>query len=188
MINDIINYINPEFTSFYSGILLFGSLALLGVLIGFIASLFGVGGGFLLVPLMNIVLGIPMEVAAGSATCYIIGTSSTGFVRQIKQGNVEFKVFLFIAIGSSFGAVLGDLIQNILIVTVAGGNSLEIEKIMLISFFILLLIIACIMLFTPERDVRKKVFLQKLNIGPNINLEKSKMNSIGLQDLISLMH
>lgn len=180
MLNDILLYISPEFTSYYTGFTLILILAILGICIGFIAALFGVGGGFLLVPLMNIVLGIPIEVAAGSATCYIIGTSSTGFIKQIKQGNVEFSVFLFIALGSSVGAVLGDLLQNILIIHVSGGDSLLFERLMLIVFFVLLLIIAAIMLFTPERDINKKVFLQKIIIGPRIDLEKSNMPDISV--------
>lgn len=182
--DSVLSYVFPKFTSFYSGPALILTLAVLGLLIGFIASLFGVGGGFLLVPLMNIFLGIPMEVAAGSATCYIIGTSSTGFIKQYKQGNVELKVFLFIAIGSSFGAVLGDLIQNYLITNVANGDNQYFEKVMLIIFFVLLVIIAAIMILTPERDVNKRVFLQKLPIGPKIDLERAGMPGISVPGLV----
>lgn len=184
MIDNIIAYIAPTFDSTYTGVTLFLILAALGIIIGLLAGLFGVGGGFLLVPLMNILLGIPMETAAGSATCYIIGTSSTGFIKQIKNKNVEFKVFIFIALGSSLGAIAGDMLQNYLILNVANGNKAAFEKIMLIVFFLLLLVIAAIMFFSPHRDDEKKVFLQKLPIGPRLNLKNSGIDRLSIPGLV----
>lgn len=184
MLNNILSYISPDFTSYFGGILLFVILVFLGLVIGVLAGLFGVGGGFLLVPLMNILLGVPIEMAAGSATCYIIGTSSTGFIKQIKNRNVEFRVFMFIASGSAIGAILGDILQNFLIVAVAGGNGDAFEEIMLIVFFVLLIIIAAIMFFTPERNSNKKLALQKFFIGPRINLNKSGIDGISVTGLL----
>lgn len=184
MIDSIISYINPEFTANFSGLTLFIILAVMGLVIGFLAGMFGVGGGFLLVPLMNIVLGIPMEMAAGSATCYIIGTSSTGFIRQTRTRNVEFRVFLIIAIGSAMGAILGDILQNVVITTVAGGNKVLFERIMLVVFFVLLLIIFAIMFFSPERDENKKLLLQKIKLGPTIDLVKSNIPGVSVIGLV----
>lgn len=184
MIDSVISYISPEFSANFSGLSLFVTLAVMGLVIGMVAALFGVGGGFLLVPLMNITLGIPMEMAAGSATCYIIGTSSTGFIKQIKRGHVEFRVFLCIAIGSAVGAILGDILQNFLIINIAMGESEIFEKIMLYVFFILLLIIAAIMYFSPERDKNKDLFLQKLPLRPKIDLKKSGISGVSIPGLI----
>ncbi len=184
MIDSIISYINPGFSANLSGLTLFIILAIMGLFVGFLAGLFGVGGGFLLVPLMNIVLGIPMEMAAGSATCYIIGTSSTGFIKQVRNKNVEFRVFIFIALGSALGAVFGDMLQNILIFYVAKGDKEVFEKIMLIVFFILLIIIAAIMFFAPERDVTKKTLLQRIKLGIKIDLHKSNIHGVSVVGLI----
>ncbi|MGL1890497.1 MAG: sulfite exporter TauE/SafE family protein [Spirochaetaceae bacterium] len=181
---DILSYIFPAFTANYSGITLFLVLAGLGIGVGLLAGLFGVGGGFLLVPLMNIALGIPIEVAGGSATCYIIGTSSTGFIKQLKNGNVEFKVFLFIAMGSSIGAILGDVLQNFLLSSVANGNQAYFEQITLTVFFILLIIIAGIMFFTPHERSDKKLLLQKFPIGPRVDLVQSGINGLSISGLI----
>ena len=51
------------------------TLALVGLGIGFIAGMFGVGGGFVLTPLLHLVFKIPMPIAVGSALCQKIGTS-----------------------------------------------------------------------------------------------------------------
>lgn len=184
MIDSVISYINPDFTANFSGLTLFIILVVMGLIIGFLAGMFGVGGGFLLVPLMNIVLGIPMEMAAGSATCYIIGTSSTGFIRQTRTRNVEFRVFLIIAIGSAIGAICGDILQNVIITTIAGGNKVLFERIMLVVFFVLLLVIFAIMFFSPERDENKKLLLQKINLGPTIDLIKSNIPGVSVIGLV----
>lgn len=181
--SDYLTYILPEFSAVISGPLLIVVLALLGLLIGFIAGLFGVGGGFLLVPMMNVLLGIPMELASGSATCYIIGTSTTGFLRQISNKNVELKVFANISIGSLTGAILGDVIQNFLITNVARGNQMAFEKVSLIIFFILLLIIAAIMYFSPSESKNKELFLQKFPIGPRINLKNAGIDGLSMTGL-----
>lgn len=183
MIDSVLDYIFPEFVANYSGVTLFIILVVMGLVVGLLAGLFGVGGGFLLVPLMNILLGIPMEMAAGSATCYIIGTSSTGFIKQVRNKNVEFRVFIFIAIGSALGAVLGDMLQNSLITTVANGDKEAFEKIMLVVFFILLLIIASIMFFAPERDNSKKTLLQGVRLGFTIDLYKSNIHGVSVLGL-----
>lgn len=184
MFNAVLDYIFPTFPSFFSGYTLFFILVLLGLIVGLLAGLFGVGGGFLLVPLMNVALGIPLEIAAGSATCYIIGTSSTGFIRQIKNNNVERRVFLFIAIGSSIGAVFGDIIQDFLINSVAHGDRAFFERITLIIFFILLLVIAAVMYFSPEKTDSQKLLLQKFPIGPRINLKRSGIDDLSISGLV----
>lgn len=174
MFSDVLSYVTPHFDANLTGITLYILLSLMGVIIGVLASLFGVGGGFLLVPVMNILLGIPMEIAAGSATCYIIGTSSTGFIKQIKNKNVELKVFAFIALGSSIGAVLGDIIQNKLMAD---------EKNLQIIFFIILLVIAAVMFFSKERDINKKVLLQRFPIGPRTDLYNAGINGLSIPGL-----
>jgi uncharacterized membrane protein YfcA len=51
--------------------------ALLGLIVGYLSGLFGVGGGFMLTPLLNALFAIPFDIAVGSGLCQMIGASTT---------------------------------------------------------------------------------------------------------------
>ncbi len=189
MAAEVLNFIAPEFTSYLTGPLFYISLAGLGFIIGILAGLFGVGGGFLLVPLMNILLGVPFEIAAGSATCYIIGTSTTGAIKHFHRGNIEIKAALYISIGSMAGAVAGDFFQD-LIIRLSGGDAMFFERIMQGIFIILLLVIAWVMSresrYDEESDIRPVTFLQKLKFGPDTDLSKSEQIGVSVIGLFGI--
>ena len=63
----------------------------LGLLVGLLSGLFGVGGGFLMTPLL-IMIGIPPTVAAASDSLQIVGASTTGTFAHWRLGNVDFKM------------------------------------------------------------------------------------------------
>lgn len=54
----------------------------IGSVVGFLSGMFGVGGGFLLVPFLNAVLGIPMTLAVGSTACYTIGPATAALLAK----------------------------------------------------------------------------------------------------------
>ncbi len=78
-------------------------LILLGLLVGIMTGFWGMGGRFLLTPLLNIFLSIPFNVAIGSDICQMVGTSSMNMVRYKILGTVDFRL----ACGVSLGGVLG---------------------------------------------------------------------------------
>lgn len=180
----LITYLAPRFNASFSGPLLLAVLSGIGFSVGIIAGLFGVGGGFLLVPVMNILLGIPAEVAAGSATCYIIGTSTSGILKHWKNKNIEMKAALFLAAGSMFGAVFGDMLQNFLIYTVSGGNTLLFNRIIQGCFLVLLLVIAWIMYRDPGKITTEKSFLQRIHFGPVTDLPLSGKSGVSIAGLL----
>jgi uncharacterized membrane protein YfcA len=67
-------------------------IILVGMFVGYIAGMFGVGGGFVLTPVLNIVFGIPIQIAIGSALCQKVGTSIASFLkyRHYKRGEPRF--------------------------------------------------------------------------------------------------
>jgi uncharacterized membrane protein YfcA len=76
--------------------------------IGWIAGLFGVGGGFLLVPVMNILLGIPVEYAVGASACQVLGPATTALLaRRVKWRSFHFP--LTVAGGLFIGVTAGTL-------------------------------------------------------------------------------
>ena len=77
-----------------------------GGLVGFLSSLFGVGGGFLLTPLLMRV-GIPPAVAAASDSNQIVAGASSGAFAHWRLGNVDFKMGLVILIGGIAGGTVG---------------------------------------------------------------------------------
>ena len=78
----------------------------LGAAVGFLSGLFGVGGGFLLTPLM-IFLGIPPAVAVGTGAAHIVASSVSGAVTQYRRNNVDVKMALVMLAGGLIGTVIG---------------------------------------------------------------------------------
>jgi hypothetical protein len=78
----------------------------LGGLVGLLSGLFGVGGGFLLTPLL-IMIGIPPTVAAASDSNQIVAASTSGTFAHARGGTVDFKMGILMLIGGLIGGTLG---------------------------------------------------------------------------------
>lgn len=78
----------------------------LGGIVGFLSGLFGVGGGFLLTPLL-IMFGIPPTVAAASDSNQIVAASASGAYAHWKLGNVDLKMGTYLLIGGIVGGTIG---------------------------------------------------------------------------------
>ncbi len=90
-------------------LLIFG----LGGFVGLLSGIFGVGGGFLMTPLL-IMFGIPPTVAAASDSNQIVGASTSGTLAHWRLGNVDFKMGILLLIGGIVGGTLGVQIIKIL--------------------------------------------------------------------------
>ena len=90
-------------------LLIFG----LGGFVGLLSGIFGVGGGFLMTPLL-IMFGIPPTVAAASDSNQIVGASTSGTLAHWRLGNVDFKMGILLLIGGIIGGTLGVQIIKIL--------------------------------------------------------------------------
>jgi uncharacterized membrane protein YfcA len=78
----------------------------LGGGVGFMSGLFGVGGGFLMTPLL-IFLGIPPAVAVGTEANQIVASSVSGVLAHWRRGNVDVKMGLILTVGGFVGSTLG---------------------------------------------------------------------------------
>jgi uncharacterized protein len=78
----------------------------LGGLVGLLSGLFGVGGGFLMTPLL-MMLGIPATVAAASDSNQIVAASASGCYAHFREGNIDFKMGLLMLAGGVAGGSLG---------------------------------------------------------------------------------
>jgi hypothetical protein len=74
--------------------------------IGFLSGLFGVGGGFLMTPLL-IFIGVPAPVAVGTEANQIVASSVSGVLAHWRRGNVDFKMGGVLLIGGFVGSSAG---------------------------------------------------------------------------------
>ena len=85
----------------------------MGGAVGILSGIFGVGGGFLMTPLL-IMVGIPPTIAAASDSNQIVGASTSGTLAHYKMGNVDFKMGILLLIGGVTGGTFGVQIIKVL--------------------------------------------------------------------------
>ena len=90
----------------------------LGLAVGLLSGLFGVGGGFLMTPLLMMV-GIPPTIAAATDANQIVAASASGTISHWRLGNVDFKMGLYLLIGGFAGGAAG--VQVIKLLRATGG-------------------------------------------------------------------
>ncbi len=85
----------------------------LGGLVGVLSGMFGVGGGFLMTPLMFFI-GIPPAVAVATEANQIVASSFSGVLVHLKRRTVDIKMGVVLQIGGLIGATLGIQLFNYL--------------------------------------------------------------------------
>jgi len=78
----------------------------MGVGVGLLSGIFGVGGGFLMTPLL-IFLGVPAPVAVGTEANQIVASSVSGVLAHWRRGNVDFKMGFILLVGGVIGSTFG---------------------------------------------------------------------------------
>lgn len=81
-------------------------LVLLGATVGFVSGLFGIGGGFLMAPIL-IFLGIPPSVAVASQASHVVASSTSGVISYTSQKAVDYRMGAIMAVGGVLGALAG---------------------------------------------------------------------------------
>lgn len=78
-----------------------------GLVVGVMTGFFGVGGGFLIVPALVLVLGLPMRLAVGTSLVVIAINAAAGIVANLGTGGVDLPLALLFVAGGALGATLG---------------------------------------------------------------------------------
>jgi hypothetical protein len=78
----------------------------LGGLIGFLSGVFGVGGGFLMTPLL-IFIGVPPPVAVATQANNVVASSISGVLAHFRRGNVDVKMGTVLLVGGLVGSTVG---------------------------------------------------------------------------------
>jgi uncharacterized protein len=118
----------------------------IGGAVGFLSGMFGVGGGFLLTPIL-IFIGVPPAIAVATQANQVVGSSVSGVLAHWSRNNVDFKMgFVLLAggfIGSTVGVVVFGLLRRI-------G---QIDLVINLAYVILLTAIGALMLFESLRAI-----------------------------------
>ncbi|MFT4151249.1 MAG: sulfite exporter TauE/SafE family protein [Paracoccaceae bacterium] len=78
----------------------------LGGIVGFMSGMFGVGGGFLITPLLFFI-GIPPAVAVATGANQVVASSISGVLAQLRRKAVDIRMGLVLLVGGIIGSALG---------------------------------------------------------------------------------
>ena len=120
-----------------------------GFVVGFMSGLFGVGGGFLMTPLL-IFMGIPPSTAVGTESVQILGSSDSGAIAHSRKKNIDYEIGIFLLIGGIFGSTIGVILFNFL------KESGNIDLIINILYVIFLSVIGTLMLIESTISLVKE--------------------------------
>lgn len=118
----------------------------LGGSVGFLSGMFGVGGGFLMTPLL-IFLGVPPAIAVSTEANQIVASSVSGVIAHWRRGNVDFKMGGILLAGGVVGSSLGVLLFSIL------RDIGQIDLVIKLSYVIFLGLIGGLMLLESIRAI-----------------------------------
>ena len=121
----------------------------MGGFVGLLSGIFGVGGGFLMTPLL-IMVGIPPTVAAASDSNQIVGASTSGTLAHYRLGNVDFKMGILLLIGGVAGGTVG--VQIIKVLRELGNADFLIK----ITYVLMLGFVGIYMFIESLQALRKK--------------------------------
>jgi len=121
----------------------------LGGAVGFLSGVFGVGGGFLMTPLL-IFIGIPPTVAVATEANQIVASSVSGVLAHWRRGTVDFKMGAVLLVGGFIGSTLGVFLFSWL-------RSLgQIDLVIRLSYVAFLGIIGALMLLESVRAIFRR--------------------------------
>ncbi len=166
---------------FSEPLLLLASLTALGFCVGMLTGIFGVGGGFLVTPLMVALLGLPASTAVGSGLCFIIGTSSAGLRRQMRLGNYEPVTMLILGSIGVFGTILGAHIHESIKAMVGVGHF---DMVIQLLYLPMLLTTAWLVYRNRRDEAEGKSLLQRCPLGPRVNLKAANLPGVSVPGLV----
>jgi hypothetical protein len=125
------------------------ALLILGAAVGVLSGVFGVGGGFLLTPLL-IFIGVPPAVAIASSANQLVGASVSGAIAHWRRGNIDFLMGALMLLGGFAGSALGVWLFAIL------RRIGQVELFISLSYALLLSTLGALMLIESTRSLLRR--------------------------------
>ncbi|MBK4215736.1 sulfite exporter TauE/SafE family protein [Paracoccus caeni] len=120
----------------------------LGGIVGLMSGLFGVGGGFLITPLLFFI-GIPPAIAVATGANQVVASSVSGVLAHMKRKSVDFRMGWVLLAGGLVGSWLGVAIFNIL------QNMGQLDLVVQLCYVVFLGLIGMMMLQESLRTLRR---------------------------------
>ena len=120
----------------------------LGGLVGVLSGMFGVGGGFLMTPLLFFI-GIPPAVAVATEANQIVASSFSGVLAHLRRKTVDFKMGTVLMLGGLLGAAIGVVLFNYL------KSVGQVDLLVKLCYVVFLGIIGGLMFFESLRAIRR---------------------------------
>ena len=162
----------------------------LGCISGFLSGFFGIGGGPLITPILNILFGIPFPICIGSTLSRTVGTSFSTVLRFWKFGDIDPKLALMIVGGNFVGIELGvyllDWLDKLGQVNVGGQSISALQYYLQWLFFGVLITVSGLILIESLIHRRKGVhkqprgLLHGFRIPPYVSFPKIGVRQISL--------
>jgi len=171
-----------QIDAFLAGPALVAALILLGLAIGVLTGLFGVGGAFLLNPILMVAVGIHEPLVIGSSLSFTIGASAMGAGRHMRSGNADVRAMIIIGLGAVLGAVAGTDALNWFAKTVEP----DILGAAVRGLYFLILVLAAWLLVRntqPHRTGRSP--LQRLPLPPRVDLRSAGLPGVSVPGLLA---
>ena len=172
-----------QFEAYLEGIWLLVALVGLGLGVGVLTGLFGVGGAFLVSPMLVAVLGLPKVLVVGSSLSFTIGTAGAGAARHWRLGNVAGRTVLLLAAGALAGVWAGKAILEILKDALGEGGS---DQAFLGLYLGMLLVTAWLVWRGPREHASGRSALQRLPVGPRVSLPAADLDAVSLPGLLAV--
>ena len=181
-------------------------LTLFGLLVGALGGFFGVGGGFLMVPMLNAVFGVPYNIAVGSDLGQMCGMSAAATVRHVRFGNIDFKLGILMIVGTATGVEMGaqvlELLKRVGDVFILGRRIDTMTLVMSLVYAALLIFLGQAMLRESLRTMRRAagqvqlgaeipasptvLRLRTIKLWPMVSLPASGIESISLWVILAI--
>lgn len=134
---------------------------------GYLAGMFGVGGGFLLTPLLHVLFGIPLPIAVGSGLCQMVGTSVAALLRHRRVGQGEIRFDFLMLGGSLIGVDAGA--RALTALAAAGsvrlsGRSIPVVSLVVELSYAVVLFVVAVLFWRQGRGVAEP--LEYVRVGP----------------------
>ena len=110
--NELLELFSLNFDAYLQGPLLLVALMGMGFFVGVMTGLFGVGGAFLLNPLLIVLIGIQETLVVGASLSFTIGTGAAGTARHMRLKNVDIKTAVLLCAGALACVMLGKLLHE----------------------------------------------------------------------------
>lgn len=168
------------------------ALITVGLLVGFVAGMFGVGGGFLLTPILMYGFGIAPALAVGSSLSQQCGTAIASFLKYRSLNRGEPRIDLIMMGGSLIGVDAGGrflrYISSLAPITLWNGRVVPLTSLTLNILFVVMLTLIAAFIFRDVWDARNRPprgdvtipgpLATKIRVPPYINLPRVNLSQV----------